>query len=178
MSVSPDLLDFIKHSESSGVPMLTATPDPATGGEPWTYGWGRAYGVQRGETCTREQADAMLLEDCHKAEGIIFDHVKVPLNIGQRGAVVSFLYNIGRGRKGVKDGLIELRNGNPSTMLRKLNAGDYAGAADEFPKWANPPLAGLVIRRARERNIFLGRPWRAIPDNDVKAALAANQVPA
>ncbi len=46
-----------------------------------------------------------------------------------------------------------------STLLRKLNAGDHAGAADEFPKWnrgGGKVLRGLVRRRAAERKLFLG----------------------
>ena len=74
--------------------------------------------------------------------------VKVPLTQGQFDAVVDFAYNEGIGR------LIG------STLLRLLNAGHYAAAADEFPRWVfqgGKELPGLVKRRARERAMFLGQ---------------------
>jgi len=74
--------------------------------------------------------------------------------------LVSILFNVGPGAKGEKDGIIVLSNGQPSTLLTKLNAKDYAGAADEFPRWChgagNTPLGGLITRRGRERALFLG----------------------
>ena len=71
--------------------------------------------------------------------------VKVPLNENQHGALVSFTYNLGAGNLG------------SSTLLRKLNAGDYAGAAAEFPRWnkaGGKELAGLTRRRAAEKALF------------------------
>jgi lysozyme len=75
--------------------------------------------------------------------------VKVPLNQNQFDALVSFTYNCGSGAlKG-------------STLLRKLNNGDYDGAAAEFPRWTKGGgvvLPGLVRRRAAEMHLFLSRP--------------------
>jgi len=96
----------------------------------------------------------------HYAENLVQEHVKVALTQGQFDALVSILFNVGPGAKGEKDGIIFLASGRSSTLLRKLNAGDYAGAADEFRKWChgagNTLLEGLVTRRARERALFLG----------------------
>ena len=86
-------------------------------------------------------------------------HIKVPLTDGEFGALVSWTYNFGEGN------LIE------STMLKKFNAGDYAGACAELSKWdkqwtgkrdANGKkimitLPGLTARRAEERKICEGR---------------------
>jgi len=86
--------------------------------------------------------------------------VTSPLTQNQFDALVSILFNVGPGAKGVKDGIITLKSGVPSTLLRMLNLSIYAGAADEFPKWCHglggALLPGLVTRRARERALFLG----------------------
>ena len=87
--------------------------------------------------------------------------VTVPLTQGQHDAMVSIVYNVGIGSS-EKDGIIVLRNGKPSTLLRKLNAGDYDGAADQFLLWISPGSNvenGLKRRRTQERCMFLtGRP--------------------
>ena len=70
----------------------------------------------------------------------------MPVTQNQFDALVSFTYNLGAG------------NLRSSTLLKKLNAGDYAGAADEFPKWnkaGGKELAGLTRRRNAERDLFL-----------------------
>ncbi|HAK9115445.1 TPA: lysozyme, partial [Salmonella enterica] len=72
--------------------------------------------------------------------------VKVKLTQGQFDALVSFAYNLGA------------RTLSSSTLLRKLNAGDYAGAADEFLRWnkaGGKVLNGLTRRREAERALFL-----------------------
>ncbi|MCY1305462.1 Lysozyme RrrD [compost metagenome] len=72
--------------------------------------------------------------------------MRVPLSQGQFDALASFVFNLGSG------------NLQCSTLLRKLNAKDYAGAADEFPRWnkaGGKVLAGLTRRRAAERALFL-----------------------
>jgi GH24 family phage-related lysozyme (muramidase) len=72
--------------------------------------------------------------------------VKVIISQGQFDALVSFAYNLG------------LRSLSTSTLLRKLNAGDKQGAANEFGKWVNAGgvrLNGLVKRREAERKLFL-----------------------
>lgn len=96
----------------------------------------------------------------HYAENLVQEHVKVALTQCQFDALVSIVFNVGPGAKGEKDGIIFLASGQSSTLLRKLNAGDYAGAADEFPKWclgaSGTLLGGLVTRRTRERALFRG----------------------
>ena len=65
-------------------------------------------------------------------------------------SLVSFFFNLGLGALG------------DSTLLRKLNAGDYQGAADEFPRWVKAggqTLPGLVKRRDAERALFLSQPY-------------------
>lgn len=72
--------------------------------------------------------------------------VKAPVNANQFSALVSLTYNIGAG------------NFRSSTLLRKLNRGDYDGCANEFWKWRRAKgiiLKGLVIRREVERLMFV-----------------------
>ncbi|MGF6476608.1 lysozyme [Pantoea dispersa] len=111
-----------------------------------TIGYGHTHGVKMGDVITGAQADAFLREDLQVAELTINTNVKVKLTQGQFDALASFVFNLGSG------------NFVKSTLLKKLNTGDYAGAADEFGKWVNAggkKLPGLVKRRAAEREVFL-----------------------
>jgi lysozyme len=102
--------------------------------------------VRHGDTCTRNEAEAWLLHDLHHFMDCVNKHVKVDLTDHQKAALFSFVYNLGCGafRK--------------STLLKKLNAGDKAGAAREFLKWDHAGgrrLAGLTRRRESESEEFL-----------------------
>lgn len=111
----------------------------------WTVGYGSTYGVKEGMVITEEQAEDMLWRDVHVAEVCVNGAVTVPLTQGEFDALVSFVFNLGCGKF------------RGSTLLRKLNDGDYDGAADEFPRWCRAggqPLAGLVARRAAEKVRF------------------------
>jgi lysozyme len=133
-------LELIKHFESLA---LVAYLCPAG---VWTIGWGRTQGVKPGDTCTRAEADAWLLEDVEDFERAVQAMVRVPLTQNQFDALVCFTYNVGTG------------NLSRSTLLRMLNGGDYAGAAGQFPRWnkgGGKVLPGLVRRRAAEQNLFL-----------------------
>ena len=118
----------------------------------WTIGYGQTgsyYGkrVRRGMTTTKALAHAWLRDHSIKTyEDAVTQAVKVPLNQNQFDALVSFAYNVGVGAL------------KQSTALRKLNAGDYAGAADALTMWTKcngKVLAGLVRRRKEERALFL-----------------------
>jgi lysozyme len=124
-----------------------------------TIAYGHTSHVALGMSCTPAQASAWLAEDIHSAEALVDQHVTVSLSQNQFDALASLIFNVGPGARGGKDGIITLSSGQPSTLLRKLNAGDYGGAADEFPKWCHGGgciLGGLAVRRARERALFLG----------------------
>jgi lysozyme len=111
-----------------------------------------------GTKITKTQGEKWFSEDLAEAEATVKRHVKVELTQHQFDALVSFALNVGPGRKGAKDGFAVLKNGRPSTMLTKLNARDFDGAAAEFPKWASAKgkkLPGLVRRRAEEQAMFL-----------------------
>jgi lysozyme len=155
MKTSDAGLGIIKAFESC---KLTAYPDPKTGGAPWTVGWGATGpGITTGTVWTQEQADARLLADVEERESLVDMAVTVPMTQGQFDAMVSIIFNVGAGSKW-KDGIIRLRNGQPSTLLRLLNAGDYAGCADQFMRWVSPGSNvenGLRRRRTAERARFL-----------------------
>lgn len=158
-------IECIKHFESCLEPIgggrFRAYADPAHGWKVPTIGWGTiAYEdgikVQRGDVITQERADALLAwEVAEKAEAVR-RLVKVPVNADQFAALVSFAYNVGQDEDAdtIAEGL------GDSGLLKKLNAGDYKGAADEFLKWTRAGgkvLPGLVRRRKSERNLFLGK---------------------
>ncbi|KNC16744.1 lysozyme [Pseudomonas sp. RIT-PI-a] len=144
MKTSPKGIALIKSAEGL---RLKAYPDPGTGGLPWTIGYGSTSGVTRNMVITEAQAEQMLAADLVRFERIVERLVRVPLNQGQFDALVSFTYNVGEG------------NFTKSTLLRKLNAGDTPGGAEQFSRWVNAGgkvLPGLVNRRAAERGLFLG----------------------
>ncbi|MDR3438935.1 lysozyme [Telmatospirillum sp.] len=150
-------LDVIKSFEDL---LLTAYPDPESGGAPWTIGYGHTGRVVEGDRITIVQAEALLREDLSEAEASVVSAVRVPLSDNQYAAMVSIVFNVGPGRVDTpkmagRSGIVTLRNGQPSTLLRLLNSGDYAGAGDEFSKWTSGGMAGLVRRRAAERDLFL-----------------------
>ena len=134
-------IDLVKHFEGL---YLNAYLCPA--GVP-TIGYGHTEGVKMGQTITAPQAEDFLAGDLAGAAADVDRLVTVALNDDQRGALASFVFNLGAG------------NLASSTLLRKLNAGDYAGAAAEFGKWVNAggrKLDGLVKRRAAEADLFDG----------------------
>ncbi|QJP49628.1 lysozyme [Xylella fastidiosa subsp. multiplex] len=100
-----------------------------------------------------QEADAILRARLAKEfEPAVRRYVRVPLKQQQFDALVSLSFNIGVGAF------------HRSTLLRKLNAGDVAGAAEQFHvwKWAGDSIQqGLIIRRAAERALFEGGDWRA-----------------
>lgn len=110
-----------------------------------TIGYGHTKGVQMGDTCTEEQANEWLKEDCADAEDCVNSAVSVPLTQSEFDALVSFVFNLGCGafRK--------------STLLRLLLDSDYDGACQQlhrFNKAGGKELAGLTRRRAAEAKLF------------------------
>ncbi|MEQ1967253.1 lysozyme [Xenorhabdus nematophila] len=143
MKISENGLSFIKQFEGL---KLKAYPDPATGGIPWTIGYGHTKDVKSGQVITEQQAEAFLHDDLKSIYITIESAIKVPLTQGQFDALCSFTFNCGTG------------NFVRSTLLKKLNVGDYQGAADEFLRWnkaAGKVMNGLTKRRASERQMFL-----------------------
>ena len=117
----------------------------------WTIGYGTTIypngaKVKKGDTCTLEQAKSYMTHDLKRFESAVCENVRVGLNQNQFDALVSLTYNIGIGAF------------TKSTLLKKLNAGDYKGAAAQFDVWViagGKRLDGLVKRRAKEKALFL-----------------------
>lgn len=142
MEISDRGIALIREFEGC---VLKAYPDPGSGGDPWTIGIGHTQGVVPGMVITDKQADEFLREDLAGAEIDVAQIVKVPLVQGQYDALVSFVFNLGRGN---------LAN---STLLKMLNAGQYIQASAQFPRWNQGPngtMPGLTRRRNAERALF------------------------
>ena len=101
----------------------------------------------------------LLQRDAGEAERIVQRCARVPMYQHEFDAYVSLAYNVGAGRAGVKDGFCVLKSGAPSTIVRRLLAGDYEGACNAILSWdkfQGRPLRGLTLRRERERAQCLG----------------------
>ena len=109
----------------------------------WTIGWGCTEGVKPGMVWTAAEAEAALMRELEKHAAIVDRVVTAEIGENNRAALISFQYNTG--------GLPK------STLLKKLNAGDFDGAAREFDRWnkaGGKVYKGLVRRRAAERALF------------------------
>jgi lysozyme len=148
MKASKRIKDFIKLKEG-----YSATLYQDAAGVP-TIGWGHAvFGYTKAfeKGITKDMAELLFEKDIKHAETTMALYIKVPLNQNQHDALVSFTFNLGS--KGFR-----LQNGKPSTLLTRLNAGDYVGAANAFESWVyagGKILRGLQIRRKEEKDIFL-----------------------
>lgn len=125
---------------------LEAYPDPATGGDPWTIGWGSTGpGIREGVKWTQAQADDRLALDVSRFMRGVRASLQREASDNELGAMTSLAYNIGLGAF------------RSSTLLRLFNAGDKAGAARQFDRWnraGGRVMPGLVRRRADEREVF------------------------
>lgn len=143
-------LAFIKGFELLRLKSFLPTPDDVP-----TIGWGHTGpDVKLGMLWTKEQADAAFVADIDEVvEPLNRALFGAPTNQNQFDALVSFAYNEGLGSPSLKGkGLLG------STLFRKHKAGDYAGAAAQFPIWnkqAGKVLKGLTRRRDAERLIYL-----------------------
>ena len=145
MNTSSNGTSLIKEFEGF---MASAYLCPA---DVWTIGIGTTVypngtKVKKGDKCTQEQAMEYLQHDLRSFEKTVNDSVKAPLIQNQFDALVFLSYNIGS---------TAFKN---STLLKKLNAKDYLGAADQFLVWnkgGGKVLKGLVRRREVERALFL-----------------------
>ena len=126
--------------------------------------WGN---LSRATPLTRGQGEALFLNDLVKHVEVINRLVTVPLNQNQYDALAMLVFNIG------------VDNFAVSTLLKKLNAKDYAGAAEQFLVWnksrdANNNLIvnpALTTRRQGEQALFL------TPVVEVTGAVPPTQAP-
>ena len=167
-------VDLIKSFE--GIPdgdPSTVNIDPyLCPADVWTIGWGHAITEDGGQLkgaanrarakalfpggITRPQAETLLRGDLIPRAAALLRLARLTLNDGQFGALLSLMFNIGQ------------TNLAASTLLRRLNQGNHAAAAEQFLLWDKArvkgvltSLPGLLRRRKAERAMFLGEDWRA-----------------
>jgi lysozyme len=139
-SAAVNVRDYIKSLEGF-------TSEPVVDDDSKTPQLERSVGYGHQLTGREKTSDpeALLDQDIADAEAAVARLVVVALTANQRAALTSLVYNIGVGRFA------------SSTLLRRLNAGDYVGAAAEFDRWvysSGKVTPGLVTRRASERQLF------------------------
>jgi len=153
-SIPPDMPTATRSSPAVPVRLkalegFSSRPYADPAGQTKTYSIGYGYQIRPGETFTTiDTATANVLLDKVIAEidAYLPGMLAVPVTQNQYDALVLFAYNVGRGAFA------------SSTMLRRLNSGDYAAAAAEFPRWVkagNITLPALVARRADEQQLFM-----------------------
>ena len=168
MRVSQTCVDMVKKFEGL---RLDAYPDPATGGDPWTIGYGdTGPDVVPGLRITQEEAERRLMTRLDDDFGEAVTHAikGVPTTQSQFDAMVSLSYNIGNG--GFKG----------STVLRMHLAGSYNAAADAFALWnkaGGRVMAGLVRRRQEEAMLYLKDEPLPQKQPDLKSASIASWAP-
>jgi lysozyme len=141
MELSAEGLEFIKRSEGFRArTYLDVEGFPTIG-----YGHRLVHPESFPNGIVEEQAAALLTTDVRDAERAVGRLVKVPLTQGQFDALVDFCFNMGQGR------LAE------STLLKDLNAGQYAASADQLLRWDHAgvlEIAGLKARRQAEFQLW------------------------
>lgn len=160
MKTSNNGINLIKQFEGC---ILSAYKCPAG---VWTIGYGHTKDVKLGMKITSSQATELLKDDLKTYESYVNKYVKVKLNQNQFDALVSFTFNCGGGAL------------KSSTLLKKLNKGDYTGAANELLRWnkANGKvLAGLTRRRKAEKALFLKQSdtYYIVKKGDTLSAIAS-----
>lgn len=145
LKINTEGIDLIKAFEGC---RLVAYLCPA---KVWTIGYGHTGKVNgkpvaEGMSISKAKAIKLLNDDLKAFEKTVNLMVAVDITENIFSALVSFTYNVGAG------------NLQKSTLLKKLNTGDYEGAAQEFDKWnkaGNTTLPGLTRRREKEKELFL-----------------------
>ncbi len=113
-----------------------------------TIGYGSTHQVTAGMTITEEEAEQLLADEVEEVWRSLQSCVKVSLSDNQWAALISFTHNIGVTRV------------RASTLIKKLNSGNLAGAGEEFLRWRyvnGVVIQGLVRRREVEQEVFLDR---------------------
>jgi lysozyme len=152
-----DIFDFLRGWESrGGIPDLKAYWDSIGG--VWTIGYGHTGPeVVQGLTCTWEMAEEWLRANVWRCSDLANHAIKVPLRQCQYDAFLSILYNVGEGSP-ARNGIIRLRDGQPSTLLRMINAANEDAAALQFTLWDHSGvkvIEGLHKRRVAEQRVFV-----------------------
>lgn len=142
--ITPFVVDKLKQWE--GVKLLAYLDSVGV----WTIGYGHTGSdVRPGLRITQERAEELLRQDLGKFEAAVDRAVKVQLTDNQFGTLVSFAFIVGVGAF------------QKSTLLRRLNAGDYNAVPAELMKWTKGTInrkkvtiPGLVNRRSAEAGLW------------------------
>ena len=150
---SEELVEFIKSWEQL---KLRSSEDRVARGK-YDIGYGHLIDPKdHPMVITKEQAHEMLMEDIAYIEDKIDSLVTVFITRNERDALITFAYNVGVGHKDRDDPTKDIGFAG-STLLERLNEGDYNGAADEFKRWNRSQgrvILGLTKRRAAEEDMF------------------------
>lgn len=135
---------LIKNFESC---KLASYPDPATGGDPWTIGWGCTRGVTPGMTINQEQADQLFIADIFRLSMAVRTAVHPTLNNNQFSAAICFAYNVKSWQK--------------TPLFSYLKAGNFEKAVEHWMLYCKADgavMAGLKRRREAELALFATTP--------------------
>ena len=119
----------------------------------WTLGYGHTQGVAEGDSCSEEEAENIMVNDLKEFETYVNALVDVDLDQNQFDALVAWTFNLGP------------TNLRTSTLLKKLNAGDYNDVPSEIKRWnraGGQVLDGLIRRREAEALLFAGEQWENV----------------
>ena len=152
MHISDEGLELIKHFEGCELEAYKCAAGV------WTIGYGHTKNIQEGDKWSQDKADFMLWRELEEEyEQYVHDYVHVPLNQSQFDALVSWTYNLGPA------------NLKASTMLKKLNNGEYEEVPAQMARWNKATvngkrtvLEGLTRRRKAEGQLFEGKDWRLV----------------
>ena len=147
MKISQEGLSLIKKFEGLRLKAYKCSANVLT------IGYGHTGGVKETDKITLEEADSLLEKDIAKFEEYVSDNVIVKLNQSQFDALVAWTFNLGPG------------NLRESTMLKKLNNGEYESVPFEMRRWnkaGGKTLDGLIRRRQAESLLFESKEWHQI----------------
>ena len=145
MQLSKTGIELLKHFEGCE---LKAYQDSVG---VWTIGYGHTKGIYEGLEITQSEAEKMLQDELPEYEGYVTDKVVPMLQQHEYDALVCWVYNLGP------------TNLSSSTMLKKLNAGEFKEVPFQMKRWdkaGGQPLLGLTRRRNAEALLFKGEQWK------------------
>ena len=147
MNISQEGIALIKKFEGCELEAYRCSADILT------IGFGHTSGVAEGQTCTSEEAESILVKDLEEFEGYVNNLVEQDLDQNQFDALVAWTFNLGPS------------NLKESTLLKKLNAGEFNLAPHEIKRWnraGGEVLDGLIRRRKAEALLFEGKAWENV----------------
>ena len=147
MKISEEGISLIKRFEGCRLEAYKCSA------EVLTIGYGHTGGVKEDDTISQPEADKLLEQDIAKFEKYVNVNVAVELNQSQFDALVAWTFNLGVG------------NLRQSTMLKKLNEGDYQSVPSEMKRWnkaGGKTLDGLIRRRKAEGLLFENKEWHEV----------------